>query len=91
MSLSLIINGQARVFEGLAAGTTVLRLVEVLGLKADRIALEIDGQIAPRKAWDTILLGDSQRIELVHFVGGGTNNASDTCIKVVKEEASGKM
>jgi thiamine biosynthesis protein ThiS len=91
MSLSLIINGQARVFEELAPGATVLRLVEVLGLKADRIALEIDGQIAPRTAWDVILLKDSQRIELVHFVGGGTNNGSDTYINVGKERASWKM
>lgn len=79
MSLSLIINGQTRVFEELEPGVTVLRLVEVLGLKADRIALEIDGQIAARGAWGEVPLKELQRLELVHFVGGGAGNLCEDC------------
>jgi len=71
MSLSLIINGQTRVFEGLEPGASVLRLVEVLELKGDRVALELNGEIAPRGTWGDGSLKDGDKIELVHFVGGG--------------------
>jgi len=71
MSLSLIINGQTRVFEELEPGASVLRLVEVLELKGDRVALELNGEIAPRIGWSEASLKDGDKIELVHFVGGG--------------------
>jgi sulfur carrier protein len=71
MSLSLIINGQTRVFEELAPGASVLHLVEVLELKGDRVALELNGEIAPRSEWSEASLNDGDKIEMVHFVGGG--------------------
>lgn len=71
MALSLVINGQQRVFEQLAAGARLLDLIEVLELKQDRVALEHNGEIASRTSWGDVALADSDSIELVHFVGGG--------------------
>jgi thiamine biosynthesis protein ThiS len=72
MALRVMINGQPRVFEELAAGATVLDLIAALDLKGDRVALELNGEIAPRTAWGTLALADGDKVEIVHFVGGGS-------------------
>lgn len=69
--ISIQLNGQARSFPDLPTPTTLNLLIEVLGLKADRIAVEHNGQIAPRTAWSEVQLRDGDRLEIVHFVGGG--------------------
>jgi sulfur carrier protein len=75
MALMVVINGQARDFQELAAGATVLDLLQVLGLKGDRVALELNGEIAARAAWAETALGEGDKVELVHFVGGGAGNS----------------
>ena len=72
MPLTLTLNGQTRGFETLSAGVSVAGLVAELGLKADRIALELNGVIVSRNVWAGTALADGDRLELVHFVGGGT-------------------
>jgi sulfur carrier protein len=71
MPVTLVLNGQTRTFEALAHGATLQQLVEALALKSDRIAVERNGAIAPRTSWSTVGIGDGDRIEVVHFVGGG--------------------
>jgi sulfur carrier protein len=71
MSLSLIVNGQARVFETLAESASLEQLVGELGLKGDRVAVEHNGEIVPRSAWAGAVLNGGDRLEVVHFVGGG--------------------
>jgi thiamine biosynthesis protein ThiS len=72
MSLTLILNGQPRVFETLPVSATLENLVEEIGLKGDRVAIEYNGEIASRTTWDSITLSDNDRLEIVHFVGGGS-------------------
>ncbi len=72
MALRLAINGQVRGFEGLQTGATVLDLIAALELKGDRVALELNGDIAPRTAWGAMALEEGDKIEVVHFVGGGS-------------------
>lgn len=50
---------------------TLSALVEHLGMKSDRVAIELNREIAPRNRWATIELHDGDRLEIVHFVGGG--------------------
>jgi len=73
MALKVTINGQSRVFEELAAGASVVDLVAALGLKGDRVALELNGEIASRMAWGETKLADGDKVEVVHFVGGGSD------------------
>ena len=68
-SISIILNRTQRTLE--FAGPTVASLVESLGFRADRVALERNGEIVPRTLWAETLLHSGDRIELVHFVGGG--------------------
>jgi len=71
MALTLILNGQERSFAELSDGVDMGRVVVELGLKPDRIAVELNGEIARRASWGTITVNSGDRLEVVHFVGGG--------------------
>lgn len=67
-------NGQSREFAELKEGSAVSDLLAVLQLKGDRVALERNGEIVPRAAWGETRLSDGDKIEIVHFVGGGSGS-----------------
>jgi sulfur carrier protein len=67
----LVINGQEREFPELAPDSTLTALVEALGLKSDRVAVERNGSIVSRADWAGTPLRERDRLEVVHFVGGG--------------------
>jgi sulfur carrier protein len=71
MSLTLIVNGQTRAFETLPQPASLEQLIGELGLKGDRVAVEHNGEIVPRSGWAGTLLNGGDRLEVVHFVGGG--------------------
>jgi sulfur carrier protein len=71
MSLTLILNGQSRTFDALEQSANVEQLVGELGLKGDRVAVEHNGEIVPRSTWTETALSSGDRLEVVHFVGGG--------------------
>ena len=54
-----------------AAGTTVARLLEELGYKAGRIAVERNQEVVTRARYGEVALSDGDRLEVVGFVGGG--------------------
>jgi thiamine biosynthesis protein ThiS len=72
MPLTLVLNGNTKVFEALTESSTLEDVVKELGLKGDRIAVEHNGEIASRPKWGEIKLVDHDRLEVVHFVGGGS-------------------
>lgn len=67
-AMNIIINGEPQSF---ADGLTLDRLVEQLGMKADRVAVELNRQIVARSEWPEKSLRDGDQLEIVHFVGGG--------------------
>ena len=67
--MQLHINGEPRDFP---EGLTVAALVAQLGMKPDRVAVELNLEIVPRSQWDTAQLKDGDKLEVVHFVGGGS-------------------
>lgn len=69
--MNLTINGQLRSIDALGEGSTVAALVIALGMHADRVALEQNGQIVARTDWPGSTLHEGDRLEIVHFVGGG--------------------
>jgi len=70
-ALTIQLNGQPRSFPGLAAPTPLTQILEALALKPDRIAVEHNGEIAPRNKWPATLIQQDDKLEIVHFVGGG--------------------
>jgi sulfur carrier protein len=71
MALTVILNGQSRSFDALEEAANLEQLVVELGLKGDRVAIEHNGEIAPRSNWAQTVLRGGDRLEVVHFVGGG--------------------
>jgi thiamine biosynthesis protein ThiS len=80
----LHINGDPRDFPD---GLTVAALVELLGMKADRVAVELNLEIVPRANWQATQLKDGDKLEIVHFVGGGADESEVT--EQLEEEAAG--
>lgn len=71
MPLTLVLNGQPRTFDTLQNSATLDRVIAELGLKGDRVAVEHNGEIVPRAAWSEATVKAGDRLEVVHFVGGG--------------------
>ena len=71
--MKLHINGEPRTFPDPAptSGFTLASLIDSLAMKPDRVAVELNLEIAPRDRWSQIVLKDGDRLEIVHFVGGG--------------------
>ncbi len=68
--MTLHINGDPRTLPD-ASPLTLAALIESLNMKSDRVAVELNHEIAPRQSWSQITLKDGDRLEIVHFVGGG--------------------
>ena len=66
--MRLILNGEERGFE---AARDIAGLIAHLGLDARKVAVERNLAIVPRSAWPVTPLAEGDRIEIVHFVGGG--------------------
>jgi thiamine biosynthesis protein ThiS len=65
----LHINGEQRDFPD---NLTVAALVAQLGMKPDRVAVELNLEIVPRANWEATTLKSGDKLEVVHFVGGGS-------------------
>lgn len=66
--MNLTINGEARALDAIG---DVAALVASLGLDARKVAVERNLEIVPRSAYAATRLADGDRIEIVHFIGGG--------------------
>ncbi|HEY1938908.1 MAG TPA: sulfur carrier protein ThiS [Candidatus Angelobacter sp.] len=67
----LQINGEQREFPD---SLTVATLVAQLGMKPDRVAVELNFAIVPRADWEGATLKEGDKLEVVHFVGGGSHD-----------------
>lgn len=66
--MEVMVNGERRQIE---PGTTVSALVEALGFKAERVAVERNQQVVRRGTWENTRLNEGDVIEILTFVGGG--------------------
>ena len=66
--MELTINGEPREFH---EGLSVSGLIEQLTMTAGRIVVELNHEILPREEWLRTILKTGDRLEIVHFVGGG--------------------
>lgn len=62
------INGERR---ELAAPTTVVDALAVLGAPAGGVAVAVDGEVVPRAEWSTCELTEGARVEVLTAVQGG--------------------
>ena len=68
--MKVYVNGELREF---SSGLSLEELITQLDLPASRIAVELNREVVRRSDWGSTMLKDDDRIEIVHFVGGGKN------------------
>jgi len=55
----------------LPEGSVISDLIKTLGLNPGRLAIELNRRIVRRANWDSTSISEGDRVEVVHFVGGG--------------------
>lgn len=63
------VNGERHELSG---ATSLAALLSVLSIPGDRVAIELNEKVIRRADWPVSILEDGDKIEIVHFVGGGT-------------------
>ena len=66
--MTVTINGETHTF---VAPLTLQNLLEQLGLDRGKIAIERNLEIVPRSIYGQTVVKDGDRLEIVHFIGGG--------------------
>ncbi|GMN12849.1 sulfur carrier protein ThiS [Altererythrobacter sp. MTPC7] len=73
-SITVTVNGDSRS----TSASTAAQLVRELDLDPARVAVEHNGEIAPRSSLAEVALSEGDRLEIVHFVGGGDHAGQDS-------------
>lgn len=68
MSICLTVNGENRDFDDVLS---VAQLLRDIGLDARKVAVERNMEIVAKSAYETTMLAQGDRLEIVHFIGGG--------------------
>jgi len=66
--MQIFVNGEAK---ECPESVSLAQLISQLGMKGDRVAVELNREIVPRAQWSDTELHQGDRLEIVHFVGGG--------------------
>lgn len=68
--MKVFVNGESRELSGTPS---LAELITQLDLPATRIAVELNREVVRRNEWSGTMLHEDDRIEIVHFVGGGAD------------------
>jgi sulfur carrier protein len=66
--LIIHVNGEPRVVK---ENMSLTELVAALSLKAEQVAIELNQSVVRRAQWESTRLREGDKVEIVHFVGGG--------------------
>jgi len=69
--LTVIVNGNTA---DVGEGSVISDILRSLGLTADRVAVELNQKIIRRAEWGSTRISEGDRVEIVHFVGGGESD-----------------
>ena len=66
--IQIILNGKPH---NIKEKTNIISLLETLSLSEKKVAVEINEEVVPRDNYVKKILSDKDRVEIVHFIGGG--------------------
>lgn len=66
--MKVFINGETREIN---KQVNLVELLKEFSLPSERIAIELNREVVRKKDWESILINEADKIEIVHFVGGG--------------------
>ncbi len=67
-TLCVTLNGEDHAIQ---APASVAALLATLALDLRKVAVERNEEIVPRSLYGKVFLGQGDRLEIVHFIGGG--------------------
>jgi thiamine biosynthesis protein ThiS len=68
VQLTVIVNGNQIV---IPEGSGIGELIKSLAMNPERVAVEVNKRIIRRANWDSTTISEGDKVEIVHFVGGG--------------------
>lgn len=74
--MNIILNGQIKQIDD---NTNISQLLKSLDLSNKRLAVEINQAIVPRSDFDSFTLNESDKVEIVQAIGGGSRNLDNQC------------
>lgn len=66
--MRILLNGESKEIN---RETNLIQLLKQFSLPLERIAIELNKEVVRKKDWESIKLKEADKIEIVHFVGGG--------------------
>jgi thiamine biosynthesis protein ThiS len=66
--MQIIVNGEKKEIE---KELNLHELLKRLALPTERVAIELNKTVVRKKDWEAVKIADSDKIEVIHFVGGG--------------------
>ena len=66
--MKVFLNGEAR---DVPNGFNLEQLLLHFSLPSQRVAIELNKGVVRRKDWAEVKVSESDKIEVIHFVGGG--------------------
>lgn len=66
--MKITLNGEIKELE---SEVSLDRLLGLFSLPSQRVAIELNSAVVRRKDWGETVVRDADKIEIVHFVGGG--------------------
>ena len=66
--MNIVLNGEKI---NIADSLNVMGLIDLYELPATKVAVERNLEIVPKSAYVTTMLKENDKVEIVHFIGGG--------------------
>ena len=66
--MNIVLNGEEI---NIADNLNVMELIELYELSASKVAVERNLEIVLKSAYETTMLNENDKVEIVHFIGGG--------------------
>ena len=52
-------------------GSNLNQLLNKLKIQKNKVAIEVNGKIVEKKKYENLILNKNDKVEIVHFIGGG--------------------
>jgi sulfur carrier protein len=66
--MNIVVNGENK---QITDSKNLFELLKSLDLPTEHVAIELNKEVVRRKNWESTNIKDADKIEIVHFVGGG--------------------
>ena len=66
--MEITLNGEKFTLE---TGSNIVNLIDKLDLNADKLAIERNLEIVPKSKFAMTIIEEGDKLEIVHFIGGG--------------------